>query len=181
MIALGANCLLFKTLAGESVPLTPDMISIELTGEAEQMFEPDFVDNAASAVFHYFKHEVGRETVTVAEFAEALEKALKSLGGGEMPSPAKTRRLVESDLRKLAGESGCELVFFATLRAELRKMIKDEPEIVSFSWLQDCVKDLAGARRWTPRCRTLKSQILSYLEGCLCAEHTRNRLSLVVR
>ena len=28
MIALGANCLLFKTLAGESVPLTPDMIRI---------------------------------------------------------------------------------------------------------------------------------------------------------
>ena len=77
MITLAADCLIFEMANGEGVPFSSDMISIELTGQSKQCFEPDFVRHAAKAVFHFFKHELGRQTVSVAEFAEALEKVLR--------------------------------------------------------------------------------------------------------
>jgi hypothetical protein len=181
MIALGSKCLLFKTPLGESVPLSSDMISIELSGAAGSMFESEFVDDAAGAVFHYFKYELGRESVTVAEFAEALEKALKSFNSGRQDQ-LKPRSLVESDLRMLAREcgTGCELVFFPRLRSELRELLKNSPQTLKFCGLRDCVKELVGTRRWTAGCRSLKEQILSYLRECLFLEHRQNNCSLVI-
>jgi len=67
MIALAANCLLFKMATGESVPFSAEMISVELLGETEKVFDPEFVSHAANAVFYYFKHELNRKSVTVGE------------------------------------------------------------------------------------------------------------------
>jgi hypothetical protein len=160
------------------------MIAIELSGEAETMFEAEFVDNAASAVFHYFKHELGRQSVTMAEFAEALEKALKSLRLSEPFSPRSGCGVAETDLRKLAHEcgSGCELVFFPRLRSEFRELLKNTPDTLTFFGLRECVKSLVGTRRWNPSCQCLKAQILSYLRECLSVETGGKRpLSLVVK
>ena len=77
MIALGRDFLVFRLATGESVPLSADMVSTDLMEGAAQLFEPEFVDNAANAVFYYFKHELGRETVTLGEFAQTLEKVLR--------------------------------------------------------------------------------------------------------
>ena len=80
MIALAYDCLLFQTSNGESIPFSAEMISVELTGEGIGAFDPEFLKHAASAVFHYFKHDLGRVTVTVGEFAGALEKVLRGFG-----------------------------------------------------------------------------------------------------
>ena len=69
-----------STSSGESVPFSLEMISVELTGDGTGLFDPEFLKNAASAVFHYFKHDLGRITVTVGEFAGALEKVLRGFG-----------------------------------------------------------------------------------------------------
>jgi len=113
MIALASDCLLFQTSSGESIPFSAEMISVELTGEGIGAFDPEFLKHAASAVFHYFKHDLGRLTVTVGEFAGALEKVLRGFGL-ESGAPGKVspdRRVVKSDLGRLACESGkgCEL------------------------------------------------------------------------
>jgi hypothetical protein len=42
--------------------------------------------------------------------------------------------------------------------------------MVRFRGLRGCVKQLAGARRWGPRCRTLEGEIVAYLRECLSAE-----------
>ena len=76
MIALSEDCLIFKMANGESAPFCSDMISVELMGNTSKWLDQEFVSQAAKAVFHYFKVELGRQTVTVAEFAEALEKVL---------------------------------------------------------------------------------------------------------
>jgi hypothetical protein len=183
MIALGAKCLLFQSNNGESVPLSADMISIELSGEASQVLDQEHVDEAAEAVFHYFKHDLNRETVTMAEFSEALEKALKGL---RREAPAALRRTgltAATDLAQLAREcgAGCELVFFPRLRNELRVLLRNSPDTVTFSGLKGCVKELTGARRWTAECRSLKTQILSFLRGCLRAESTQDEISVVVK
>ncbi len=77
MIALSAECLLFEMANGEIVPLSSEMISVDVTGESADAFDQEFVKQAAASVFHYFKYELGRKSVTVGEFAEALEKVLR--------------------------------------------------------------------------------------------------------
>ena len=74
MITLSTDCLLFQMSNGESVAFSSDMISVELIGDTAQSLDPELVKQAAKAVFHYFKHELGCQTVTLGEFAAALEK-----------------------------------------------------------------------------------------------------------
>src|SRR5205085_12161208 len=119
MIALASDCLLFRTANGESVALSIEMISVELMGETCELFDPEFVRHAANAVFHYFKHELQRQTVTVGEFAGALEKVLRgfALTARSSAQTKNIRGVLEADLSRLARESGkgCELFFFPRL------------------------------------------------------------------
>src|SRR5882724_2381959 len=120
MISLAPECLLFELPSGESVPFSADMVSVEVMGEAGGSFEPQFIKEAAASVFHYFKHDLKRETITVAEFAGALEKILRGIGlqvaradEGKTGAPTAI-----ADLRLLARECGSanELFFYPRLR-----------------------------------------------------------------
>jgi len=184
MIALASDCLLFQTTSGESVPFSAEMISIELMGNSSQLLDKEFVKQASKAVFHYFRNELGRETVTVGEFASALEKVLRSFGyrvhSSDEASP--NRPVVDADLRRLAVEAagGCELFFFPLLRDELRHQLKLDPRMVRFHGLRGCVKHLAGARRWSVRCRSLQERILTFLGECLSVETPPSECALLV-
>jgi hypothetical protein len=184
MITLAHECLVFQLAGGESVPFSPEMISIELMGETAQWFDPDFVHQAAKAVFHYFKKEQGRQTVTLGEFAEALEKVLRGFSAENPPKPPAptSPAILESDLCLLARESGqgWELVFFPRLRAELQAHLRQSPKVLRFHGLRPCVKHLVGVQRWSNRCQSLEEQIVSYLRECLNAERQKPQFSLVV-
>ena len=185
MIALASECLLVTTSNGESIPYSADMLSVELAGDAARMFEEEFVRHAADAVFHYFKHELGVQQVSVVEFAAALEKVLRGFVTSARVSEATERTermIVESDLCQLARESGegRELVFFQLLRAQLRDQLRHTPRIMRFRGLRGCVKHLIGAQRWSERCQTLQAQIVAYLRECLTAEAQPAELALVV-
>src|SRR5215472_11736738 len=135
MIALASDCLVFRLATGENIPFSAEMISVELIGETAELFDPDFVSHAAGAVFHYFKHDLGRQMVTVGEFTEALERVLRGFGLPVPPveeEPESAPLTIEADLQQLARESGegCELIFFPRLRAELRDRLRKEPRIV---------------------------------------------------
>jgi len=182
MITLGADCLLFKMNNGESVPLSAEMITVELTGDDSGHFDSHFVQHAANAVFYYFKHDLGRLTVTVGEFASALESVLR--GFGEMPLEKTSAKpgVIESDLQQLASDSGngCELFFFPRLRDEMRLHLRQSPRVLRFRGLRGCVKQLAGARRWSHRCQTLHNQVVQFLRECLGAEERKSDCALVV-
>jgi len=198
MIALAYDCLLFQTSSGESIPFSAEMISVELTGEGIGAFDPEFLKHAASAVFHYFKHDLGRVTVTVGEFAGALEKVLRGFGlqseadeqngehhfegEDEDEKEAPARRVLKSDLRTLACESGkgFELFFFPRLRDELRQQLLQDAEVLHFRGLRSCVKQLTGARRWGPRCQTLQDQIVEFLRNCFTSEANQPSCALLV-
>ena len=184
MIALSSDCLLFETSGGESIPFSAEMISIELMGSSQHLLDADFVKQASKAVFHYFRHELGRDTVTVGEFAGALEKVLRSFGFSVQSadnSNSPESHLV-FDLRRLARESAGagELFFFPRLRDELRQQLKREPRMVRFRGLRGCVKQLAGAQRWSLRCRTLQEYILQFLRECLSVEIQESECALWV-
>ena len=181
MIALASDCLLFKTASGESIPFSAEMISVELMGDTAGMFDAEFVRHASHAVFHYYKYELGLSVISVAEFAGALEKVLRGFVLTSKAATACKAAVPETDLCRLACESGkgCELFFFPRLRDELRQNLNQSPRLLRFRGLRGCVKHLLGARRWTPRCTDLEEQILDYLRQCLSSE--RKELSLGVQ
>jgi hypothetical protein len=183
MIALHNNCLLFQLATGESVPCSAEMISVEVIGDSHWL-EPDVLRHAAASVFHYFKNELARETVTVGEFSVALEKVLRHLGLTICTGEAKSMEagIIEADLNRLAHEAAgsLELFFYPRLRKELRTQLLLAPRVLRFRGLRGCVKQLAGAKRWSDRCEQLQEQIVTYLRQCLTAETEPARCALVV-
>jgi hypothetical protein len=183
MIALASDCLLFRTASGESIPYSADMMSEELAGDSLESFDPEVVQHAASAVFHYFKYELRRQTVTVGEFAGALENVLRGFAVTPEPvaQPRSKESVLESDLFGMAREAGeGELFFFPRLRAQLRQQLQQGARVLRFRGLRGCVKQLLGARRWSPRCQALEGQIVTYLRQCLFAEPGPVEAALVV-
>jgi len=184
MILLSEDYLVLQTDCGEGVPYSAEMISVEIMGEMASLFDPEFLKQAAAAVFHYFRAELGRESVTLAEFADALEKILRGFtvaAAAQPGSPAP--RVLQSDLCRLAGaakEAG-ELFFFPLLRDELRAQLSQSPQMLCFGGLRQCVKQLARARRWSTRCQTLHDQIVEFLRSCMSAENCGTSCALVVK
>ena len=186
MILLAGDCLIFRTPSGEAVPHSVETISVELVGETAAYFDAEFIRQAAGAVLHYFRDELGRQSVTMAEFSLALENVLRGfkLAAAAKPdSPAAGPRVAQSDLCRLAAESdsGGELVFFPRLREELRAQLRDAPQMLCFQGIRNCVKHLTGARRWSHRCQSLHDQIVEYLRSCMSRETPVASCALVVR
>ena len=181
MIALSSNCLLFQLSNGESVPCSAEMICIEIVGSPDSSIDPEMLRHAAASVFHYFKNDLERQTVTVGEFAGALEKVLRNIGLTLYAGKTK-RDIFESDLNLLAGESNSEmeLYFFPRLRDELRLQLRHSPRMLRFHGLRRCVKQLTRSRRWSGRCEKLQEQIVEYLRLCLTAETGKNECALLV-
>jgi hypothetical protein len=184
MIALHSDCLLFELTNGESVPCSADMITVEVVGEVHGFLDAETLRHAAASVFHYFKTELAREAVTVGEFSLALEKVLHHLGFALHAGTPGERHgeISDTDLARLVSEAGdqLELFFFPRLRAELRIQLRESPRVVRFRGLRGCVKQIAGARRWSQRCEQLEDQIVSFLRECLNAETAQPDCALVV-
>ena len=184
MIQLHRCSLMFKIPGGESIPCSAELVTVNLLGESAELLDPELVQNAARAVLHYFKVEQGKTFVSRREFFRALAKVLLGFGisvnSDEAAPPP--RRVSESDLRQLACESGkgFELAFFPRLREELRQQLDQSPHVVRFKGLRSCVKQLAGARRWTERCQCLSDQIVDYLRRCLSNDPGAKSSSLMV-
>ena len=184
MIALSSDHLIFQLTNGESVPCSAEMITIEIAGNSEGMIDAEMLRHASASVFHYFKTELHRETVTVGEFALALEKVLRNFGltlYADEPSPP-AEQILEADLCHIARESdnSLELFFFPRLRDRLRAQLRQSPQVLRFRGLRGCVKQLAGAQRWSARCEQMQDQIVGYLRECLVAEPEQNECALVV-
>jgi hypothetical protein len=184
MIQLHSDALLFEMPGGEAIPCSAETVTIQLIGEAANMLDPELVHNAARAVLHYFKVEQGRSFVSIGEFSEALAAVLRGFGLDvkEAGATETARRVSESDLRCLACEcgKGFELAFFPLLRDELRAQLGRRPHLVRFNGLRSCVKQLAGARRWSNRCQQLNDQIVEYLRHCLSTEQRAKDCALMV-
>ena len=193
MIMLRADCLIFQTTDGVHVPCSAEWVTMELMGEGATLVDPEIVRHAAAAVLHYFKEELQQDQVSVGEFAVALEKALRGFGltvfaDGTTAAPkmitnnAPEPRALVCDLRSLAvaANKGFELLFFPQLRDEVRRGLEEAPQILHFQGLRGCVKQLTGARRWSPRCDALNDQIVEFLRHCWQSETVKPECALLV-
>lgn len=174
MIQLHSDCLVFKLANGDAIPCSVEQVTVELIGDAADSLDPEIIRHAAAAVLHYFKHEQGREYVSINEFSEALEHVLQSFGLAinQEKTTANPGNVVKTDLRKLACDSGkgFELNFFPLLRTEMEAQLGKTPKVIYFTGLRSCVKQLVGAKRWNFKCQDLNDQIVDYLRECLTRE-----------
>lgn len=184
MIPLNPDYLIFKTTNGEKIPCSVELVAIELMGEAITFLDPELIHNASAAVLHYFKNELGQNSVSVGEFSLALERVLRGFGLNVQTEPEEQQevRVAESDLSELAGAAGkgFELSFFPYLRDEMRRKLDEQPHVVRFNGLRRCVKQMVGAQRWNQRCQALNDQIVEYLRTCLSTENRKENCALVV-
>jgi hypothetical protein len=186
MILLRQDCLVFKKANGEGVPGSAKEFAVDVIGEALGMLDEEVVKNAAEAVLHYFKEELGRNSITIGEFSTALEETLRKLGydikSAKAKSASKDPGVLTRDLREIASQSGIgyELLFFSLLRDEVRDGLGRSPQILRFLGLRKCVKHLLGVKKWNGRCQTLSDQIVEYLRTCMEAEKEQASCSLLV-
>lgn len=184
MTQLKRDCLIFQTQCGQQIPCSAEWVTLELIGDTASLVDKELVQHASAAVLHYFKEELHRQFVSVAEFAAALERALRAVGlsifGGDGPA---SLRVLDSQLPELvkSGGGNCELLFYSQLRQELQRRLGQAPQIVRFNGLRPCVKQLAGARHWSPRCENLSDQIVDYLRTCWQSDTRSQSCALVVK
>jgi hypothetical protein len=183
MIQLHPDYLIFRTSQGELIPCSAESVTIELIGDASSLLDPETVREAAAAVVHYFKYDLGKHTVSVSEFSEALERALKCFGFEVSTSALENGRTVTgADLREIASAAeDVELAFFAGLRREFNRLAAESGEMVQFWGLRGCVKQILGAKRWGRRCERFSDQIVDFLRECLSIQGGGPARSLVVR
>lgn len=184
MIQLHQDYLFFETSSGETIPCSAELVAIELVGGNETSLDPELVRQAALAVLHYFRNDLGRTCVSIADFSLALERVLMAFG--LKVSSGESAKAVEADvcdLRQIAVESGegYELAFFPKVRQRLRSRMEGSPELLRFRGLRGCVKQILRAKRWSHRCQVLSDQIVEYLRECLSNDGASSRCGLVVR
>src|SRR5258708_5309859 len=143
MIQLRSDCLVFQTSAGDLMPCSAEVVTVELLGPAASQLDPAVVREAVAAVLYYFQEEQGKSCISVQDFATTLERVLNSLGLAvhAAPEPDGSDRVADADLRRLACESdkGFELFFFPKLREEVKRQLGGSPSVLRVSGLRGCV------------------------------------------
>lgn len=194
MIALRDDLLLVAQEGGHYIPCSVEHLTFELAGTAAHQVDPEWMKQAAAGVLHYFKVELGKSHVTVAEFASALSKVFNGLGltaevssidpaipsSLEIPTP---RVVWRGDLRAIAIESATlgELAFRQALLSQLSAALESDTQTVEFSGLRGCVKLITGRKHWCPECRKWSAWIVDLLRSWLSEKAADRHVSLVVR
>lgn len=171
---------------GDKIPCSVEKLTIEVLADSAANLDPEVIRNAAAAVLHYFRDDLGRESVTIDEFTAALEHVLRGLGfevqgGSTHPIPL-PGRVVSTDLGALAVKlgDGLELGFYPTLRSELRTLLSGTPQVVHFTGLRECALRMAGTNRWCPRSLRVSDEIVRFLRDCWRVERPKSECALLV-
>lgn len=182
MIQLNPDYLIFEH-AGKHIPCSAELATLEMMGPDATDVDSDLVKNASAAVLHYFKHELNQESVSVADFAQALQKVFHALGIGFSSDAVKdSPKVEESDLERLAKQAcgGAELFFFSHLRAELIRALQASPRLVRFYGLRECAMLLAGARRWNRHCQAMSDLVVDFLRTSWIVEPASHTCTMIV-
>ena len=173
MIQLRSDCLVFEVSGGDKIPCSAETVTLELLGDAAGQLDPQTVREAAAAVLHYFREDLGRETVTVAEFTAVLERVLRGLGfdvkasdNAPPPAPAPAERAVAADLGQLLAEAGGRaLDFYPRLRTRLEELLGEAPGTLHLHGLQRSARQLAARQRWCPATEAASDEIVHFVRA----------------
>lgn len=188
MIQLRSDCLVFEVSGGDKIPCSAETVTLELLGDSVGLLDPHTVREAAAAVLHYFREDLGRDTVTVAEFTEVLERVLRGLGlnvkasDGAAPAEAPAGSVAAADLEVLYVQSGGHaLTFFSRLREQLRSLLETSPPALHLIGLKRSAQRLASRRRWCPATEAASDEIVRFVRACWQSGAGRAGCTLVIR
>ena len=74
-----------------------------------------------------------------------------------------------------------ELTFYPRLRMTVQACLDAEPDVVHLKSLKTCVKVLAGAKHWCPRCEPVRDRVLDFVNTCCLNDSKASDVSLIVK
>ena len=184
MILLADNCLVFQTASGESIPHTAESISVEVLGDAANLFDPNSSSTPPPPSFIITgmnsaakpspsRNFPSRWKKSCAASSSRQESAAQASGSAHHPvRPPPARPAIRRRRRTF---------FFPRLRDELQALLRQSPQMLCFQGLRQCVKQLSGAQRWSRRCQELQDQIVEFLRTCMSRETSGTSCALVVK
>jgi hypothetical protein len=191
VIALREDCFLVSRDDGGTIPCSIEELTLEVAGGAADSVDREWLRQAAAGVIHYYKNELGREHITVAEFAAALSKVLQGFGLTAEVTTAEpstqvthviTRKVLVADLREIACDAGKlgELEFFRLLQERFAAALAESPDTLEFCGLRSCVKQIKGRLRWCSTCSDFEAEIVNRLRGWYGQQASEGKSALVV-
>ncbi len=183
MIALRDDCLLVAQADGGFVPQSVEELTFEVIGDSAGLVDAELLKHAAAAVLHYFRKELERNTVTIAEFGAMLSRVLQGLGFSAEVKGASEPDIRVADLGALpvTGGAAGELEFCQKLRTLLREQLAAAPQRLEIRGLRTCVKRLTGRKHWCPACERTSAWILEMIRGWYEREAPSRPPALVIR
>ena len=112
---------------------------------------------------HYLKHEYAYETLKIEDLFSKINQFLVQIG---MDKISQNLELLSPPLSidLLRHAQGCfELGFFETLRKEITHLRQRGVEDLFFYHLEEAVRSLNNARRWSPSCKKLSQEIQGFI------------------
>jgi len=170
------GCLLFQLPSGESVPCSVEMIPSN-SPVTPRICSTEVFAHAAASVFHYFKKELERETVTLANSPSRWKKfcagsALSSRAGTLGKPPAEIVETTSAFRARIRRQP--RTVLFP---APARRTSRPTPPVAArFALLRTARLRQATHRRaaLSGRCEKLQDHIVEYPPRCLTAEPEQN-------
>lgn len=188
MIQLRSDCLVFEVSGGDKIPCSAETVTLELLGDSVGLLDPHTVREAAAAVLHYFREDLGRDTVTVAEFTEVLERVLRGLGlnvkasDGAPPAEVPGGTVAAADLEELLVQAGGQaLAFYPRLRERLKALLGEAPRTLHLLGLKRSAQKLAARRRWCPATEAASDEIVRFVRACWQSGPKAPGCTLVIR
>ena len=170
---------------GGFLPCSAEQLTLEVIGDNGAGVDPETLKHAVAAVMHYFRAELQRTTITMAEFSAMLSRVLAGLGiaaeiteDGEASSDV---RIADLGLLAADGAPAGELEFCQRLRTLLREQLAAAPTRVEFHGLRNCVKRLTGRKHWCPECEKTAAWILEMIRGWFEQDAVSRPTALLIR
>lgn len=201
MIDLHRDSILLVQENGEAIPFSAADISFDVVGPSigSSGISTEILRQCTAGIVHYFKSDLGRSRITLAEFSEALVRVLAGFGydievtgmtdgdplsleGAKQPSTA-APDVVPLDLQHVAMDAGKmgELEFFPRLKTLMDERMAQGPRALDCHGLRPAVKQLLGRKQWSPACRELERRIVETLRHWYRSRALGRPTGLVVR
>ncbi len=196
MIDLHRDSILLVHENGEAVPFCAADVSFDVVGPSvgASGISDELLRQCTAGIVHYFKSDLGRFRITLAEFSAAMVRVLAGFGydvevnGMTEGEPAHDAQptpptVVPLDLQHLAIDAGKmgELEFFPRLKSLMEQGMAQGPRTLDLHGLRPAVKQLLGRKQWSPACRELERRIVETLRHWCRSRPVPRPVGMVVR